>query len=115
MIRRPPRSTQSRSSAASDVYKRQLSDIQAQAILEMRLQRLTGLERQKIINEAAEVMAAIQRLLQILAEEAQVKALIAQELTELKERYGDGRRTEIVPEAQEFTAEDLIADEEMVV
>ncbi len=92
-----------------------LSEIQAQAILEMRLQRLTGLERQKIINEAEEVRAAIQRLLQILAEEAQVKALIAQELTELKERYGDGRRTEIVPQAQEFTAEDLIADEEMVV
>ena len=92
-----------------------LSEIQAQAILEMRLQRLTGLERQKIINEAAEVRAAIQRLRLILAEEAQVKALIAQELTELKERYGDGRRTEIVPQAQEFTAEDLIADEEMVV
>ena len=92
-----------------------LSEIQAQAILEMRLQRLTGMERQKIITEAAEVRATIQRLLQILAEEAQVKALIAQELTELKERYGDGRRTEIVPQAQEFTAEDLIADEEMVV
>jgi len=92
-----------------------LSETQAQAILEMRLQRLTGMERQKIINEAAEVRATIQRLLQILAEEAQVKALIAQELTELKERYGDGRRTEIVPQAQEFTAEDLIADEEMVV
>ncbi|MDO9531934.1 MAG: DNA gyrase subunit A [Deltaproteobacteria bacterium] len=92
-----------------------LSEIQAQAILEMRLQRLTGLERQKIINEATEVRATIQRLLQILAEEAQVKALITQELTELKERYGDGRRTEIVPQAQEFTAEDLIADEDMVV
>ncbi|MDP2046473.1 MAG: DNA gyrase C-terminal beta-propeller domain-containing protein, partial [Deltaproteobacteria bacterium] len=92
-----------------------LSETQAQAILEMRLQRLTGMERQKIINEAAEVRATIQRLLQILAEEAQVKALIAQELTELKERYGDGRRTEIVPQAQEFTAEDLIADEDMVV
>jgi DNA gyrase subunit A len=92
-----------------------LSEIQAQAILDMRLQRLTGLERQKIIQEAEEVKAAIQRLRQILAEEAQVKALIAQELTELKERYGDGRRTEIVPQAQEFTAEDLIADEDMVV
>jgi DNA gyrase subunit A len=92
-----------------------LSEIQAQAILEMRLQRLTGLERQKIITEAEEVRAAIQRLRLILAEETQVKALIAQELTELKERYGDGRRTEIVPQAQEFTAEDLIADEEMVV
>jgi DNA gyrase subunit A len=92
-----------------------LSEIQAQAILEMRLQRLTGLERQKIINEAEEIKATIERLHRILAEEAQVKALIAQELTELKERYGDGRRTEIVPQAQEFTAEDLIADEDMVV
>ena len=92
-----------------------LSEIQAQAILDMRLQRLTGLERQKIIDEAKEVEAAIARYRQILADEAQVKALIAQELTELKERYGDGRRTEIIPQAQEFTAEDLIADEEMVV
>jgi len=92
-----------------------LSEIQAQAILDMRLQRLTGLERRKIIQEAEAVKAAIERLRQILAEAAQVTALIAQELTELKERYGDGRRTEIVPQAQDFTAEDLIADEEMVV
>ncbi len=92
-----------------------LSEIQAQAILDMRLQRLTGMERQKILNEAKEVEAAIARYRQILAEEAEVKALITQELAELKERYGDGRRTEIVPEAQEITAEDLIADEDMVV
>jgi DNA gyrase subunit A len=92
-----------------------LSEAQAQAILDMRLQRLTGLERQKIVDEAKEVEAAIQRFRLILAEEAQVRALIAQELKELKARYGDGRRTEIIPEAQEFTAEDLIADEEMVV
>jgi len=93
----------------------ELTEIQAQEILNMRLQRLTGLERQKIIKEAEEVEAAIRRFRLILAEEAQVKALIAQELKELKERYGDGRRTEIIPQAQEFTAEDLIADEEMVV
>ncbi|RJR40625.1 MAG: DNA gyrase subunit A [Deltaproteobacteria bacterium] len=92
-----------------------LSDVQAQAILDMRLQRLTGLEREKIVKEAQEVEAAIARFRLILAEEAQVKALIAQELKELKERYGDGRRTEIIPQAQEFTAEDLIAEEEMVV
>jgi DNA gyrase subunit A len=92
-----------------------LSDIQAQEILNMRLQRLTGLERQKIVEEAREVEAAIARFRQILGEEAQVKALIAQELQELKERYGDGRRTEIIPQAQEFKAEDLIAEEEMVV
>jgi len=92
-----------------------LSEVQAQAILDMRLQRLTGMERQKIIQEAEEVRAAIARFRQILAEEAEVKALIAGELTELKERYGDGRRTEIVPQAQDITAEDLIADEDMVV
>ncbi len=92
-----------------------LSEIQAQAILDMRLQRLTGLERQKIIDEDREVQAAILRYRHILAEEAQVKALIAQELQDLKERYGDGRRTEIIPQAQDFTAEDLVADEEMVV
>ncbi len=92
-----------------------LSEVQAQAILDMRLQRLTGLERQKIINEAEEIKATIARLRRILAEEAEVRALIAQELTELKERYGDGRRTEIVPQAEEITAEDLIADEDMVV
>ncbi len=92
-----------------------LSEIQAQAILDMRLQRLTGLERQKIIHEAAEVEAAIQRYRQILAEESEVKDIIAQDLKELKERYGDGRRTEIIPQAQDFTDEDLIADEEMVV
>jgi DNA gyrase subunit A len=92
-----------------------LSEIQAQAILDMRLQRLTGLERQKIIAEAKEVEEAIKRYRHILTDPAQVTALIAQELTELKERYGDGRRTEIIPEAQDFTAEDLIADEDMVV
>ncbi len=93
----------------------QLSELQAQAILDMRLARLTDLERQKIVDEAKEVEAAIQRFRLILAEEAQVTALIAEELQELKVRYGDGRRTEIIPQAQEFTAEDLIADEEMVV
>jgi DNA gyrase subunit A len=92
-----------------------LSEIQAQAILDMRLQRLTGLERQKIIDEAREVEAAIARFQLILSEEAQVRALIAEELAELKERFGDGRRTDIIPEAQDFTAEDLIADQDMVV
>jgi DNA gyrase subunit A len=92
-----------------------LSEIQAQAILEMRLQRLTGMERQKIIQEAEAVRAAIRRFHEILENESEVKALIAGELTELKERYGDGRRTEIVPQAEDITAEDLIADEDMVV
>ncbi|MGQ9688417.1 MAG: DNA gyrase subunit A [Desulfobaccales bacterium] len=92
-----------------------LDDLQAQAILDMRLARLTGLERQKIADEAKELEAAIARFRLILAEEAQIKALITQELQELKEKFGDGRRTEIIPQAQEFTEEDLIADEEMVV
>jgi len=92
-----------------------LSEIQAQAILDMRLSRLTGLERQKVVDEAREVEAAIQRYRLILSEEARVKALIAEELRELKEKFGDGRRTEIIPEARDFTEEDLIADEDMVV
>uniref|UniRef100_A0A7V6A2J2 DNA gyrase subunit A n=1 Tax=Desulfobacca acetoxidans TaxID=60893 RepID=A0A7V6A2J2_9BACT len=92
-----------------------LDDIQAQAILDMRLARLTGLERQKIVDEARELEAAIARFKLILAEEEQVKALIAEELRELKEKFGDARRTEIIPQAQELTDEDLIADEEMVV
>ncbi len=92
-----------------------LSEPQAQAILDMRLQRLTGLEREKIINEAREVEEAIKRYRRILTDEAEVRALIAQELIELKERYGDGRRTEIIPQAQEFTAEDLITEEDVVV
>ncbi|MEJ5329587.1 MAG: DNA gyrase subunit A [Desulfobaccales bacterium] len=92
-----------------------LSELQAQAILDMRLQRLTGLERQKIVDEAREVEAAIARYRAILADEALVRELIAQELTELKEKFGEPRRTEIIPVAQEFRAEDLIADEEMVV
>ncbi|MFZ2089662.1 MAG: DNA gyrase subunit A [Desulfobaccales bacterium] len=92
-----------------------LDDLQAQAILDMRLARLTGLERQKIVDEARELEAAIARFRLILAEEAQVKALIAGELRELKEKFGDGRKTEIIPQAQDLTDEDLIADEEMVV
>jgi DNA gyrase subunit A len=110
-----------RAAASPPVAKEQLmaefalSEIQAQAILDMRLQRLTGLERQKIEDEAREVEAAIARYRQILGDEGEVKKLIAGELKELKERFGDERRTEIIREAQEFTEEDLIADEEMVV
>jgi len=92
-----------------------LDELQAQAILDMRLARLTGLERQKIIDEARELEAAIARYRLILSDEAQVRALIAEELRELKEKFGDGRRTEIIPQAQDFTDEDLIANEEMVV
>jgi DNA gyrase subunit A len=97
------------------ITRYELSDIQAQAILDMRLQRLTGLERQKIIDEAKELEAAIRRFREILDDEALVRELIADELKEIKDKFGDPRRTEIIPQAQEFTDEDLIADEEMVV
>jgi DNA gyrase subunit A len=93
----------------------QLSEIQAQAILDMRLARLTGLERDKIIEEHRETLALIGRLQQILADEREVLKIIAQELSELKETYGDGRRTEIVDAVTEISIEDMIAEEEMVV
>jgi DNA gyrase subunit A len=97
------------------VSRFELSEIQAQAILDMRLQRLTGLERQKIIEEYAQIQAAIARYQEILANERLVYQLIEEELVELRQRYGDRRRTEIIPEARDLTLEDVIADEDMVV
>jgi DNA gyrase subunit A len=92
-----------------------LSEIQAQAILDMRLQRLTGLERDKILEEHAEVVALIARLRAILADEREVTKIIVDELRELKKIYGDARRTEIVDEASDISIEDMIADEDMAV
>ena len=101
---------------ASLISRFNFSEIQAQAILEMRLQRLTGLERDKIIEEYKQVMALIEELKKILASEALVYAVIKKELVEIREKYGDKRRTEIVQsELTEFEAEDLIADEEALV
>ena len=92
------------------------SELQAQAILDMRLQRLTGLERDKIIEEYNQVLALIAELKLILESEARVYGIIKDELTEIKGRFGDKRRTEIVQnELSEFEAEDLIADEEALV
>ncbi|MBI5522506.1 MAG: DNA gyrase subunit A [Desulfarculus sp.] len=93
----------------------QLSEIQAQAILEMRLQRLTGLERDKILGEYREVIKEIARLREILNSEALVRGIIRQETLELAEQYGDPRRTEIVARADDIELEDMIAEEEMVV
>ena len=93
----------------------QFSDVQAQAILDMRLQRLTGLEREKIVAEYEEVQATIRRLREILGSEKLVLEIIATELREIKEAYGDVRRTEIVPQASDITIEDMIADEDMVI
>jgi DNA gyrase subunit A len=91
------------------------SDVQAQAILEMRLQRLTGLERDKVIEEYRELMATIERLRAILGSDRLVLEEIRKELLRLKELYGDPRRTEIVHEAGDITIEDMIADEDMVI
>ncbi|MEM9417189.1 MAG: DNA gyrase subunit A [Bacteroidota bacterium] len=92
-----------------------LSEVQAKAILDMRLQRLTGLEREKIVKEHAEVLQLIERLQAILADEGLRMQLIKEELEELRERYGDARRTVIEHDAGEFTVEDMIPDEEMVI
>ena len=92
-----------------------LSLIQAQAILDMRLQRLTGLERDKIIAEYEEVIKEIARLNEILASDELVMKIIRDELLAIKEEYGDPRRTEIVAETSEIDIEDLIKDEEMVI
>ncbi len=92
-----------------------LSDIQAQAILEMRLQRLTALEREKIVEEYGEVLKLIKRLEETLASEKLLMNVIVDELKEIKERYGDERRTQIVEESAEITIEDIIAEEDMVV
>ncbi|HSE60396.1 MAG TPA: DNA gyrase subunit A, partial [Nitrospiraceae bacterium] len=92
-----------------------LSEIQATAILEMRLQRLTQLERDKLIEEYTETLKRIEYLKSVLASEALVRKLIKDELTELKEEYQDQRRTQIVAEAAEINVEDLIAEEEVAV
>ncbi len=93
----------------------QFSDVQAQAILDMRLQRLTGLERDKIVAEYEDVLATIRRLREILGSEKLVLDIIGAELREIKESYGDARRTEIIQQASDITIEDMIADEDMVI
>ncbi|MEP0772738.1 MAG: DNA gyrase subunit A [Acidobacteriota bacterium] len=92
-----------------------LSERQAQAILEMRLQRLTALEREKIVAEHREVLALIERLKAILASEALVVDIIVGELEEVKRKFGIPRRTEILPEESELSVEDLIVEEDVVV
>ena len=93
----------------------ELSEIQARAILDMRLQRLTQLERGKIVEEHEQTLALIEELKGILASDVKLMGIIKKELLEIKEEYGDARRTEILTETSELTIEDLLADEEMVV
>jgi len=92
-----------------------LSELQAKAILEMQLQRLTGLERQKILDELAEVQKLIARLREILGSETVMMEVIVAELREVRQLFADERRTEIQGAAEDFETEDLIAEEEMVV
>ncbi len=92
-----------------------LSDVQAQAILELRLQRLTGLEQEKITTEYRDVMAQIVDLLDILAKPARVTQIIVTELTSIRDQFGDKRRSEIVAQGVDLSLEDLIAPEDMVV
>jgi DNA gyrase subunit A len=103
--------------AAKDalISRLELSETQAKAILDMRLQRLTQLERHKVIEDHQQTLALIEELQGILASEARLMGIIKQELLALQEEYGDPRRTEILAEATELTIEDLLADEEMVV
>jgi DNA gyrase subunit A len=92
-----------------------LSEIQSQAILEMQLQRLTALERDKIDAEYAELLKKIELCRAILASPKKVEAIIKEELQDLKKKHGDSRRTDIVAEAEELEVEDLIAEEDVVV
>jgi DNA gyrase subunit A len=92
-----------------------LSRIQAQAILDMQLQRLTGLERQKILDELADLLQKIERLQAILSSEMLLMDIVVSELRAIKEKFGDARRTEILDEEDEFRVEDLIVDEDMAI
>jgi DNA gyrase subunit A len=92
-----------------------LSEVQAQAILEMRLQRLTGLEREKVVEEYRELMALIERLRSVLGSDRLVLEEIKRELAALRAAFADRRRTEIIPETADISIEDMIADEDMVI
>jgi len=92
-----------------------LSEKQAQAILDLRLQRLTGLEREKIEEEYQETLKAIEEYKAILADESRILGIIKDELTQVKEKYGDARRTRITIDTSELNVEDLIAEEDVVI
>ena len=92
-----------------------LTEVQARGIRDMRLQRLTGLERDKLVGEYKELTALIKKLKRILSSEKNILAEVKKELLEVKKKYGDPRRTEILAEVGEFQVEDLIADEDMAV
>jgi DNA gyrase subunit A len=97
------------------IKKFELSELQAQAILDMRLQKLTGLEQEKILEEYKNILKDISGFKEILSSERIVESIIKQELTELQNDFGDQRRTEIVASTKEITIEDMIVEEDMVV
>lgn len=97
------------------IAKYSFSDNQAQAILDMRLHRLTGLERDKIVKEYEDILKKIARLKEILASDVEILNIVRNELLNLKEKFGDNRRAEIIPLSNELTLEDLIVEEDMVV
>jgi DNA gyrase subunit A len=110
------RNSQDPEAARNGLIERfELSEIQARAILDLRLQRLTGMERDKIIQEYKELMALIDELKEILASEDKRMEIIVNELTEMKDRYADDRRTTIEHNAEDFSYEDMIPNEEVVI
>ena len=110
------RAAESPDAARESLMRRiDLTEIQARAILDMRLQRLTQLERHKIVEEHEQTLALIADLKGILASEARIYAIIKEELLKLREDFGDERRTEILEESADLSIEDLLADEDMVV
>ncbi len=111
-IRKAPSTPEAK---VSLIKKFGLTEIQAQAILEMQLQKLTGLERAKIEEEHAELLKAIEEYRAILSDPKKVDAIIKKELTQLRDKFGDERRTEIAGKAEEIEMEDLIVEEDMAI
>jgi DNA gyrase subunit A len=110
------RSSRSPSDAKTELMERfELSDIQAQAILDMRLQRLTGLERDKITDDYNSTIKDIERCRAVLSSDALIMDIVKRETRDIQERYGDERRTEIITEVRDIDIEDLIVEEDMVI
>ncbi len=103
------------SARAGLIMKFKLTETQAKAVLEMRLQRLTGMERKKILDELKETQTRIKNLSHILQHEEEILKIIREELKEIHDRYGDPRRTEIIARKAELKVEDLITEEDMVI
>ncbi len=110
------RSSQTPAAARSGLIERyEFTERQAQAILDLQLQRLTGMEREKIVAEYEEIQKRVAKLKAILASEEKIRDIVRDELTEVKEKYGDERRTEIIEKTKEISIEDMIAEEDMVI